>query len=258
MKAKIETGVFGAAPAIANLPTAKSTNDAVAVATAIGAIGGGVQRLLCSTSFYFGSLANGKAKFNFGPAWEGFYSKMYAANPMKPDSKKNAKKDACVYADFAQLKAWDTQEVAGRIFDHPHGSLSQKASAIRKVMDEHADEAPTDEELEAILPKPKSKSKSQPTTLKARTSAIYTSLASIRDDDDYAHMWEQIEGSDKLTSLFEKALSAVDALANAATAAAKAAKDGAKATKTDDATKARLAAIAKAAKEKPAKGARPS
>jgi hypothetical protein len=254
VKAKVNMGVFGAAPAIESLPKITGLKDDVAVATAIGAVGGGVQRLLCSTSFYFGAMAKakGEEKYTFGPAWEGFYGKFYAASPLSADSKKNAKKDAVVYAAFAQLP-WDTQELAGTIFDYPHGSQGQKASTIRKVIEKHADKPPTVDELKALLPKPKSTTKPAATTIKVKAASLLKSLKDIRDDKDYKSMWTAINSNAELRKRFDTAEAALVMFSDMAKTVTDLKVNKGKTKVKDDTANAALAAALKA---KPEKGAR--
>lgn len=251
MKAKLEMGVFGAAPAInATLPKITSVKDDVAVASAIGAVGGGVQRLLCSTAFYFGNMSKEKdvKGYKFDNAFKGYHDRFYP-EPLKGDVYRRAKANVTVYAKVARLP-YETRELAERMFDHPHGSQSQKATALNKLCSDYEDEAPTEEQFVELLPKKKAAGASQPATLKARASAMATSVASIRDDEAYATLKAEIEANDELQAAYDKAVSAIDAFANLVAKLAKAAKDAP--AVAPKATKAQLAAGL--AKNKPGKG----
>jgi hypothetical protein len=183
-KAKIEKGVFGAAPVIdASLPTIKGVDDAVAVATAIGTIGGGVQRLMCSTAWFFGNMAKVKKVkgYKFDTAWEGYYSTFYADAPLQPEAKRKAKANCVIYARVARLP-YDTQSFAGQMFDHEHGSQSQKAAALNKLIEDYGTVAPTAEEFVELLPKAKKPSTGGGATIASRAKALKASLASIGED----------------------------------------------------------------------------
>lgn len=262
MKAKLEMGVFGARPTIdAALPAIKSVKDDVAVATAIGAIGGGVQRLLCSTAFYFGDMAKekGEKRYSFEKAWKGFHDKFYGNSPLEGDAYRTAKSNVIVYAAVAQLP-YDSRELAERMFDHKYGSQSQKRTALKKMIEDFDSEAPDAEEFEKLLPKKPNTGGDRPASIKARAKGVKTSIASIREDET---LLATIESNDELAKRFDALETAASrffdmaetiekkAKANADLAAA-----AAKEPKADKA--ARAAAIAAAAKAKPAKGARPS
>jgi hypothetical protein len=207
-KEKIERGTFGAAPVLGTLPNVKGLGDDVAMFTAIGTIGGNLQWMVASTMFFFGSLAKKKGeKYNGGKAYEAYFT--HAKLSMTADSKKTAKASATVYAEFAQVKKWDTQEMAGRIFDHPHGSQGQKAAAVRKVMENHADKPPTEEELIKLLPKKKADS-DKAATIKQWANGKKKSFADIRTDEN---LWPQIEGNVTLLARFEAADTAIVAFA---------------------------------------------
>ena len=111
-KEKIERGTFGAAPVLGVLPSVKSLGDDVAMFTAIGAIGGNLQFMVCSTMFYFGSLAKAKKeKYNGGKAWEAYYAKS-GLNYANKDVRKTSSPTRSS-TDFAQVKTWDTQRWLG-------------------------------------------------------------------------------------------------------------------------------------------------
>lgn len=208
-KAKVEMGVFGAAPAIdASLPTIKGISDDGAVAAAIGRIGGGVQRLICSTAYYFGAMSKTKKVkgYTYNTAWEEYYDEYYAANPLKPEAKRKARANCVIYAKVARLP-WDAQSYAGQMFDHPHGSQSQKAAALAKLIEDYGSKAPTAEEFAKLLPGPKAKGGSTETTIKAWAAAKAKSFADVRDDEN---LWGQIESNATLLARFEAAAEKVD------------------------------------------------
>lgn len=249
-KEKIERGTFGAAPVLGVLPNVKGLDDDVKMFAAIGHIGGNMQWLVCSTMFFFGSLGKKKnERFNGSKAWEAYYDNS-GLSYSTADSKKSAKQAAVVYAEFAQVKKWDTQELAGRIFEHPHGSQGQKAAAIRKIMDNHADKPPTDEELGKLLPKKKTETERSP-SIKARAKGIKTSVAGIREDED---MLALIESNATLEKRFEALETAASQFFDMAETVEKLAKKAADNKAEGKANKAALAAALKA--EKPGKGAR--
>jgi hypothetical protein len=190
-KAKIEKGVFGAAPVVdASLPVIKGVGDDVATATAIGAIGGGVQRLMCSTAWFFGNMAKVKKVkgYKFDPAWEGYYATFYADNPLQPEPKRKAKAACVVYAKVARLP-YDTQTLAGEMFDHPHGSQSQKATALNKLIEDYPTTAPTAEQFVALLPKAKAKGGATETTIKAWAAGKAKAFADVREDENCSRRW---------------------------------------------------------------------
>jgi hypothetical protein len=256
-KATVERSVFGAKPSIASLPKIDGLKSDVDVAAAIGAIGGGLQRTICSTAFFYGAMAKeaGEVSYNYGKPWEGYYKERYADKPLTPASKKNAKKETIIYATFAFQMEWDAddvQEMAGRVFDHPFGSLGQKAAMLKKLLEEHKDEMPEDSVIEKMLPKQKAKPKKQPVTLKVKASNAFTALDSITSDDDYEHLRDEIAANDELQAAYTAAREAVDAFAKLVIKLAKEAKDGGvKPTETETATKeAAIAAQAKAGRGK--------
>jgi hypothetical protein len=251
-KEKLELGTFGDAPTFtASIPSIKGLDSDIAVAAAIGRIGGGIKRVWCSTLFHFGTLAKKKGeKYNPSKAWDAYYAEMYAAAPMQPGSKRTAKKEDTVWAGLAQVKKWDTQEIAGRIFDHPHGSFSQRCAAARKVMENHADEAPDEDELEAILPKPKKKGEETATTIKAWANGKKKAFVDIQANEA---LWDQIESNAELLRRFHAANTAVTQFAAMAATITDKVKKNEKAAAEGTVNKAQLAAALK--KNKPAKGA---
>jgi len=209
-KAKVEKGVFGAAPEIdASLPTIKGVSDDGVVAAAIGRIGGGVQRLICSTAFYFGAMSKAKKVkgYTYNTAWEEYYTEYYAANPLQPEAKRKAKANCVIYAKVARLP-WDSQSYAGQMFDHPHGSQSQKTAALNKLIEDYGSKAPTAEEFAKLLPGPKAKGGGPTeTTIKAWAAGKAKAFADVRDDEN---LWGQIESNATLLARFEAASEKVD------------------------------------------------
>lgn len=243
-KEKMERGTFGAAPVLAALPSVKGLDDDAKMFAAIGHIGGNMQFLVCSTMFFFGSLAKkNKVKYNGGKAWDEYY-KHSGLSYGTDDSKRSAKQAATVYAEFAQMKAWDTQELAGIIFDHPHGSQGQKASAIRKIIADHADKPPSEEELTKLLPKKKSENNTDP-TVTAKARGIKTSVKTLSEDETLMAI---VESNDELQKRFDTLQLAATRFFDMAETVEKKAKAG----KADKAEKA--AVIAAAAKKTRTKG----
>ena len=242
-KEKMDRGTFGAAPVLAALPGVKSLDDDVKMFAAIGHIGGNMQFLVCSTMYYFGSMAKAKkTKYNGGKAWEEYY-KNSGLSYGTDDSKRSAKQAATVYAEFAQVKAWDTQEMAGRVFDHPHGSQGQKATAIRNIIRDHADAPPTEEEFTKLLPKAKNANPTA-TTIKQWAAGKVKAFKDVQGDDN---LWPQIEGNAELLARFNAANTAITRFSAMADTVTGANKNKAEKAAAD-------AAIAAAAKKTRGKG----
>lgn len=213
--AKIALAPFGKAPKVDNvtLPTVRSIADDNKVGAAIGSIGGGIggiQRLACSTAYYLGDLAT-KAKivdYKGEEFWTGFYSTYYKAQPLSDDAAKQAKSNTLVYLKVAQLP-YDARLLAETMFDHPFGSMNQKATALRKMMDEHKTAAPSEKAFKAYLPAAPKKPGS--TTLVDRAGDVYKSLNNVyerRDRDDSKNLWAEVNANDELKRRYDAAVAA--------------------------------------------------
>jgi hypothetical protein len=213
--ATVSHAPFGKAPKVDNvtLPTIKTVSDDNKVGAAIGSIGGGIggiQRLACSTAYYLGDMAT-KAKvvdYKGEEFWTGFYSTYYAARPLSEDAAKQAKSNCLVYIKVAQLP-YDARLLAETMFDHPFGSMNQKATALRKMMDEHKTAAPSDKAFKAYLPAAPKKPGS--TTLVERAGDVYKSLNNVyerRDRDDSKNLWAEVNANDTLKARYDAAVAA--------------------------------------------------
>lgn len=208
---------FGKAPKVDNvtLPAFRSIADDNKLGAAIGSIGGGaggVQRLMCSTAYYVGDAAKAAKTTDYtgDNYFSGFYDTHYAAKPLTDGAKAQAKANALIYVKVAMLP-YDARSLAETMFDHPHGSMNQKATALRKMAKEHPEKAPSKAEFAAYLPAEPVKTDA---TLFDRAQDVFKSIDNVytrRDKPDAIKLWAEVSADKALQAEYEKAVSACKA-----------------------------------------------